>query len=49
MDNANALLESVIRAKPAAAKGSYLLNVAVSTTMGLGVRVDPTTLHRQTA
>ncbi len=49
MDNANALLESVIRAKPAAAKGSYLLNVAVSTTMGPGVRVDPITLHRQTA
>ncbi len=49
MDNANALLESVIRAKPAAAKGSYILNVAVSTTMGLGVRVDPTALHRQIA
>src|SRR5262245_36180260 len=49
MDNANALLESVIRAKPAAAKGSYILNVAVSTTMGPGVRVDPATIHRQTA
>ncbi len=49
MDNANALLESVVRAKPAAAKGSYILNVAVSTTMGPGVRVDPATIHRQTA
>jgi large subunit ribosomal protein L1 len=48
LDNANALLESVIRAKPAAAKGSYILNVAVSTTMGPGVRVDPTMIHRQT-
>jgi large subunit ribosomal protein L1 len=47
LDNANALLESVIRAKPAAAKGSYVLNVAVSTTMGPGVRVDPTMIHRQ--
>lgn len=47
LDNANALLESVIRAKPAAAKGSYILNVAVSTTMGPGVRVDPTMIHRQ--
>jgi large subunit ribosomal protein L1 len=49
MDNANALLESVVRAKPAAAKGSYILNVAVSTTMGPGVRIDPATIHRQTA
>jgi large subunit ribosomal protein L1 len=47
LDNANALLESVIRAKPAAAKGSYILNVAVSTTMGPGVRVDPTSVQRQ--
>jgi len=47
LDNANALLESVIRAKPAAAKGSYILNVAVSTTMGPGVRVDPALVQRQ--
>ena len=47
LDNANALLESVIRAKPAAAKGSYILNVAVSTTMGPGVRVDPASVQRQ--
>ena len=49
LDNANALLESVIRAKPAAAKGSYILNVAVSTTMGPGIRVDPTMIQRPTA
>jgi large subunit ribosomal protein L1 len=48
LDNATTLLESVIRAKPAAAKGSYILNVAVSTTMGPGVRVEPTMIHRQT-
>jgi len=47
LDNANTLLESVIRAKPAAAKGSYILNVAVSTTMGPGVRVDPALVQRQ--
>jgi large subunit ribosomal protein L1 len=49
LENANALLESVIRAKPAAAKGAYILNVAVSTTMGPGIRVDPTVIHRPTA
>jgi len=47
LDNANSLLESLIRAKPASAKGTYLLRVAVSTTMGPGVRVDPASVQRQ--
>ncbi len=38
--NAQALLGAVLRAKPAAAKGNYLKSVAVSTTMGPGVKVD---------
>jgi large subunit ribosomal protein L1 len=42
-DNAQALLASLNRAKPAAAKGNYLLSIAISTTMGPSVRVDPTT------
>jgi large subunit ribosomal protein L1 len=42
-DNAHALLASLLRAKPAAAKGNYLLTVAVSTTMGPAVHVDPAT------
>ena len=46
LDNVNSLLGSLIRAKPASAKGSYLLRVTVSNTMGPGIRVDPTTVHR---
>lgn len=46
VDNAAALLDSLLRAKPASAKGSYLLNVTVSTTMGPGVRVDPLTIPK---
>ena len=42
-DNAHALLASLLRAKPAAAKGNYLLTIAISTTMGPAVRVDPLT------
>jgi len=42
-DNAHALLTSLVRAKPAAAKGNYLISIAVSTTMGPSVLVDPTT------
>jgi large subunit ribosomal protein L1 len=41
-ENAHALLASLLRAKPAAAKGNYLLSIAVSTTMGPSVRVDAT-------
>ena len=39
--NAHALLASVMRAKPAAAKGNYVRSVALTTTMGPGIRVDP--------
>jgi large subunit ribosomal protein L1 len=40
-ENAQALLGAVLRAKPAAAKGNYMKSVAVSTTMGPGVKIDP--------
>src|SRR5437867_8577304 len=43
LENAQALLASVIRAKPAAAKGNYVQSIAVSTTMGPAVRIDPAT------
>jgi len=38
--NAMALIEAIVRAKPAAAKGTYLRSLTVSTTMGPGVPVD---------
>ena len=39
--NLKALIEALNRAKPASSKGIYLRKVAVSSTMGIGVRVDP--------
>src|SRR5437870_13445002 len=42
-ENAHALLTSLLRAKPAASKGNYMQSVAVSTTMGPGIRIDPAT------
>ena len=39
-ENFNALLDALVKAKPAAAKGQYVRKIAVSSTMGLGVRVD---------
>jgi large subunit ribosomal protein L1 len=41
-DNLNAFVEAVMRAKPSAAKGSYLKSLTVSSTMGPGVPVDTT-------
>jgi large subunit ribosomal protein L1 len=40
VDNAHALVDSVVKAKPAAAKGKYLKSVTVSSPMGPGVTVD---------
>jgi large subunit ribosomal protein L1 len=40
-ENADALVQSLLRAKPAAAKGNYVQSVALATTMGPSVRVDP--------
>ncbi|MDI9451021.1 MAG: 50S ribosomal protein L1 [Limnochordia bacterium] len=40
-ENFLALLGAVVRAKPAAAKGTYLRKVAVSATMGPGIRINP--------
>jgi large subunit ribosomal protein L1 len=40
--NAHALMESIVKAKPAAAKGRYLRSITMSSTMGPGVDIDPT-------
>lgn len=39
--NFSTLLDAVIRAKPATAKGTYLRTITVTSTMGPGIRVDP--------
>ena len=41
IENAQALITSLLRAKPAAAKGQYVQGIALATTMGPSVRVDP--------
>jgi large subunit ribosomal protein L1 len=41
-ENFHALMEALVKAKPAAAKGQYLKSVSVSSTMGPGVKVNPT-------
>ena len=46
-DNLAALLEALNRSKPAHTKGIFLRKVSVSSTMGLGVKVDPASLSAQ--
>lgn len=40
-ENVNALLETIIKLKPASSKGTYIKSIALSSTMGAGVRIDP--------
>ena len=40
--NTHALVDSIVKAKPSAAKGKYLRSVTVSSTMGPGIRIDTT-------
>ena len=40
-DNISAFMDTILRLKPPASKGTYLKSIAISTTMGPGVKVDP--------
>ena len=41
LENLKTLIDTVLKAKPAAAKGKYVKSIAISSTMGPGVRIDP--------
>jgi large subunit ribosomal protein L1 len=45
VENVRAFVDAVQKAKPAGAKGTYLKRVSVSSTMGPGVHVDPSSVH----
>ncbi|HCO11605.1 MAG TPA: 50S ribosomal protein L1 [Desulfonauticus sp.] len=45
VENIKALLDTLLRLKPASAKGVYFRGMAVSTTMGPGIKVDPATIR----
>ena len=45
-DNLTALAQQIVRLKPSSAKGTYVKSVAISTTMGPGIRLDPNEVVR---
>ncbi len=40
IENAKAVLDSIIKAKPSTSKGKYIKKLSVSSTMGVGISVD---------
>ncbi|WP_442597462.1 50S ribosomal protein L1 [Neobacillus sp. D3-1R] len=44
VENFNTVFETMVKVKPSAAKGTYMKNVTVASTMGPGVKVDPSTV-----
>ncbi|MBS4193374.1 50S ribosomal protein L1 [Bacillus sp. FJAT-49705] len=44
IENFNTIFDTMLKVKPAAAKGTYMKNVSVTSTMGPGVKVDPSTV-----
>ncbi len=46
LDNFHALIDALVRAKPAAARGQYLRSITVSSTMGPGIKVNPLRVQR---
>ena len=49
VDNASALIDAILKAKPAVSKGIYLKKISLSTTMGPGVRIDPSSVQKAAA
>ena len=43
--NVQAVIDELVRVKPASAKGRYIMSITVSSTMGPGVKIDPTRVH----
>ena len=41
LENVTTFIETIVRLKPTASKGTYVRTIAISTTMGPGIKIDP--------
>jgi large subunit ribosomal protein L1 len=41
LENVSAFMDTILRLKPPASKGTYLRSIAISTTIGPGIKIDP--------
>ena len=48
-DNVKTLLRAIVKARPAAVKGTYLKGVVLSSTMGSGIKIDATAVQKEIA
>ena len=46
VENFNTIFDTMVKVKPAAAKGTYMKNVAITSTMGPGVKIDASTVGK---
>ena len=49
LTNAKTLLRAIIKARPAAVKGTYIKSIAITSTMGAGIMVDPLSAQKEVA
>jgi len=49
LENASSLIQAIVKAKPAAAKGKYVRSATVCSTMGPGISLDTTNMNAKTA
>jgi large subunit ribosomal protein L1 len=49
VENYQVVLDEILRAKPAAAKGRYIKGITIATSMGPGIKVDPSSTRNLTA
>ena len=47
--NVKALLRAIVKARPAAVKGTYIKGITVATTMGVGIQIDPAQAQKEVA
>ena len=45
VENFSTIFDTMVKVKPAAAKGTYMKNVAITSTMGPSVKIDPSTVE----